>query len=328
MKFCYYLSFCLLCCAMILGGASLNAQNKKFGKPSQLDWSLQVWGEVPDAEAIVICKTVDVEYKLAGDFQLYSNVNQQLSMDNIAQSGLNRYISEGNTTMTYDVKMRIKVLKDSGAGYADVDIVYFNDAKDIELYDDFYSFSVVRFEQVNGKVKKYRLTDSDWQDERLNDYYMVRHVRVPGAKAGDIVEYQYKLFSRRVTFLYDWQMQEHDIPVLYSECKMEIPYFLQFNMNVPVHPFVKSNVEEGLIFVSQQAGDMQAPKHCKSNVYHIEGRDMLPQRLDLLRQNAEGGEARLQGQGELHQLRAIENLPHVMKPVPLPEGKRHIMLKP
>lgn len=313
-----------ICASMLMLCSSVDAQNTKFGKPSQYDWSMVGWSEAPDAEAIVLCKTLKVNYELSGDYKVYDSTQSELSTDNFANSGFNRFINEGNTTMVYETRLRTKILKDSGKGYANLDIVYFKDAKEKAAYDEFKNFSVVVFENNNGKVKKTKCGKEIFSEERINDQYMVLHVRVPNVKAGDIIEYQYDLFSKRVAFLYDWQVQE-EIPVMYSLCDMDIPLFLQFNMQVPIHPMVTSTVEEGLIFLPQSGADLQAPKRCKTNHYKIESKDMLPRSLDLQRNKTNAGSAQVEGKGSIH---AVINVPYVEKPTILPEGYRHLMLNP
>lgn len=302
-----------------------SAQNLKFGKPSQMDWTMVGWSEAPDAEAVVLCKTLKTTYELVGSYSAYDNSTSELSMDNYANSGMNKFINEGNTTMTYEVKMRTKILKDSGTGYANIDIVYFDDEKVKAAYDEFKNFSVVVFKNENGKVKKIKQGKEIFKDERLNENYKVRHVVVPDVKAGDIIEYQYDLYSKRVTFLYDWQVQEDKIPVMYSLCDMDIPLFLQFNMQVPKHPFVKSKVEEGLLFLPQEGADLQAPKRCKTNHYTIEVKDMLPRELDLQRNQDKAQVAQVEGTGKIQ---ARINVPYIEKPVDMPTGKYHIMVNP
>ena len=304
-------------------GNVANAQNLKFGKPSQLEWSMVGWSEAPDAEAVVLCKTLKVNYELSGDYKNYDSTQSELSMDNYANSGINKYISEGRTTMTYDVKIRTKILKENGVGYANMDIVVFDDEKDKGAYDEFKSFSVVVFKNVNGKIKKTKYTRDIFEDERFNESFVIRHVKVPDVQVGDIIEYQYVLFSKRVTFLYDWTVQE-DIPVMYSSCDLDIPVFLQFNMQVPKHPFVTSKVEEGVIFLPQEGSDLQAPKRCKSNHFTIVGKDMLPLKLDLLR-NKQMEAAQVEASGKIA---AVINVPYIEKPIFLPKSLRHIMLFP
>lgn len=313
-----------VCASLLMVSNSAEAQNTKFGKPSQYDWSMVGWSEAPDAEAIVLCKTLKINYELAGDYAAYDNSQSEISVDNVANSGINRYISEGNTTMVYEVKMRTKILKDSGAGYANIDVVYFKDEKEKAAYDEFRNFSVVVFENNGGKVKKTKVDKTNFVDERVDEHYVVRHVKVPNVKAGDIIEYQYDLFSKRVAFLYDWQVQE-EIPVMYTMCDMDVPVFLQFNMQVPTHPMVKSNVEEGLIFLPQSGADLQAPKRCKTNHYKIESTDMLPRSLDLQRNQTNATAAQIEAKGTIH---AVINTPYIEKPVTMPAGYRHIMMNP
>ena len=316
----------LFCLVLSLSAISLGAQNLKFGKPSQLDWSMVGWSETPDAEAVVLCKTLKVSYELTGSFTSYDQSTSEVSLDSYANSGMNKYIEEGNTTMTYETKMRTKILKEGGEKYANIDIIYFDDKKVKAAYDEFKNFSVVVFKNDNGKVKKVKCGKEIFKDERLNDFYMVRHVIVPDVHAGDIIEYQYDLYSKRVAFLYDWQVQEDDIPVMYSHCDMDIPLFLQFDMQVPIHPFVTSKVEEGLIFLPQEGSDLQAPKRCKTNHYTIEAKDMLPRSLDLQRRTEKDNTAQVKAsEGKI---RAVINVPYIVKPEFLPSGKYHIMVNP
>lgn len=309
----------LLCIASI----NANAQNLKFGKPTQQEWDMVAWGEAPDAEAIVLCKTLKVNYALSGTFKAYDS-STPFNAESIPHIGVNQYLSEGATTLTYDVMMRTKILKDSGAGYANIDIVYFSDEKNLDMYDELQSFNVVAYNMVNGKVKKQRLDKSNYTDERLDANYMVRHVRVPDAKAGTIIEYKYQLFSKRAAFLHDWQIQE-DIPVLYTKCEMDIPVFLQFNMQVPIHPMVTKNVTKGMINLPQEISDLQAPKRCESNCYKIESHDILPLALDLQRSKPDTPATDKNKAMNIHSVITSSNVP---RQIPLPAGKRHIMMNP
>ncbi len=148
---------------------------------------------------------------------------------------------------------------------------------------------------------------------------------VPDVKAGDIIEYQYSISSTRVAFLYDCSFQE-EIPVLYAKCDMNIPAFIQFDMKVPIHPFIKSKVERGSINGEQGLGDMQAPKSYPSNHYVIEGHDILPKDLDLQRNNPDVEAAKVSSApGKvMYTIATIKSA--ATRPAPLPEGKNHIMI--
>lgn len=250
------------------------AQNEKFGKPSKEEWELNSVSFAPDAEAVVLYKSVEVTYKLSGAFcQFGSDGEGSLDDNRFAPSGKNKYVNPDEASMMYDVKVRIKILQDSGAGYAAMDIVSFNDKEDMNMRDEFYDVKVVVFSNVGSKVKKRRVEGADIKDERIDAHYMIRHIRVPHVKAGDIVEYQYKLFSNRTTYIFDTQLQE-SIPVLYSKCKLDIPHFLQFNVNKPEIPNVKASVALGQILMKSPNNDMQLPRKCVTNVFTIEARDL------------------------------------------------------
>lgn len=260
-----------LFCALAM---TTSAQNIKFGKPSQEEWELKSVSFAPEAEAVVLYKSVDLTYTLSGAFSAYGGDGQGSLDDNrFAPSGANKYISPEGSTMMYDVKVRTKILKDSGAEYAAMDIVSFNDKKDMNMRDEFYEMKVMVFSNVGGKVKKRRVDGASIKDERIDNNYVIRHVRIPDVKAGDIIEYQYKLFSSRITYIYDTQLQER-IPVLYSKCRLDIPYFLQFNVNKPEIPNVAASVNLGNILIKSPNNDMQKPRKCDTNVYTIEARDM------------------------------------------------------
>lgn len=267
-----------------------SAQNAKFGKPTKEEWDLTNVSFAPDAEAVVLYKSVDVAYTVSGAFSaLGSGGEGSLDDNRIAASGVNKYVSPENTTMLYDVKVRTKILKDSGKGYSAMDIISFNENEDMNVRDDFYEMSVVVFSQVDGKVKKKKVSSSEFKDERIDEHYMIRHVRIPDVKVGDIVEYQYKLFSPRSTYIYDTQLQEN-IPVMYAKCRMEVPYFLQFNVNRPMIDKVTASAVRGNILIKSTSNDNQMPRKVATNVFTIEARELPPYAGEINLKNLSSGE--------------------------------------
>lgn len=259
--------------AMLTAGA-VSAQNAKFGKPTNEEWEMNSVSFAPDAEAVVLYKSVNVTYKLSGAFNaLGSGGEGSLDDSPSTAMGRNKYVSPDNCSMLYDVMVRIKILKDSGVGYSTMDIVSFNEEEDMNMRDEFYEMNVMVLTQVDGKVKKKKVTSANIKDERLDDHYFIRHIRVPDAKAGDIIEYHYKLFSNRITYIFDTQLQE-SIPVLYSQCKLEIPYLLQFNVNKPEIPNVKAGVSLSNTLIQSPNNDGTLPTKIATNVYTIEARDL------------------------------------------------------
>lgn len=249
-----------------------NAQNAKFGKPTNDEWDLTSVNYDQDAPAVILYKSVEVNYKLSSGYNSHgSNGDGSLDDSGYAAMGTTKYVDPETTSMIYDVKVRTKILKESGLEYATMDIITLNDEKDMNIRDEFYEMSIVVFSKVDGKVKKKKVTAASIKDERIDKYYCIRHVRVPDVKVGDIIECQYKLFSNRITYIYYTQLQE-SIPVLYSKCRMEIPHFLQFNINKPEIPNVVASAALGKIQIGEVTNDNQLPRKCVSNIFTIEGR--------------------------------------------------------
>lgn len=269
---------------------SASAQNAKFGKPTQEEWDLTSVSFAPDADAVVLYKSVDVSYTLAGAFSASGSGGEGNLDDNrFASMGQNKYVSPEGTSMLYKVKVRLKVLKDSGAKMTAMDILSFNDKEDMNMRDEFYEMNVTVFSNNGGKIKKKKLSSANIKDERIDDHYMIRHVRVPDVKAGDIVEYQYELFSSRISYIYDTQLQE-SMPVMFSSCRMEIPYILQFNVNKPENVHVIASVARGDILMPSPNNDRQLPRKCASNVYTIEARQLPAYNGEINLQNLSTGE--------------------------------------
>lgn len=217
-----------------------------------------------------------VSYKLSSGFCTFGSSGDGALDDNrMAPSGTNKYINPENTTMLYDVKVRTKILKDTGVAYATMDIITINDEEDMDVRD------IMVLRMVDGKVKKKNVSAASIRDERIDKNYCIRHIRIPDVKAGDIVEYQYQLFSTRSTYIYDTQLQEC-IPVLYSKCRMEIPNILQFNVDRPMIENVTASAILGSIYMVSPNNDRQLPKKVASNIFTIEARNLHAYTIVLL----------------------------------------------
>lgn len=296
------------------------AQNLKFGKPSKEEWDLTSCPESPDAPAVVLCKNLSVVYSLSASFSSYSGGESELNAEG-ASLGTNNLLTSEGTSLTYTVKMRTKILKEEGRDYANLDILYYYSNKDMNQRDDFYSFKVTLFSMVNGKVKKQNLDKSSYKDEQITNDYMIRHVRIPQAQVGDIIEVQYELFSGRAAYIFDWQFQD-EIPVQYSLAELNIPSFLTFNVNAAIRDNIKSSVERGTVFYKKESTDLMAPKTAFSNMYRIESRNMLPWSLDPVSKKPNSAIAQLKCTIANTTVRGI---PY---PMSQPEGMNWITLAP
>lgn len=314
------LLFALAACGSI---AYAQLPNEKFGKPSNLEWDYKGWGDAIDADAIVLCKTMNVTYELTDQFGSLTENVTELNMDNMQFLGNNR-IDESGIIVNYEVKLRTKILKPEGAKHADIDITYSEGdiEKDNNSFDEITDLKVRVFSKnEKGKVEKRNINTANFVKERVNDTYVVLHVVVPDVKPGSIIEYSYKIRSPRASFLYDWAFQE-SIPTLHSKCELEIPAFLKFNMNVPINNLIKSNVEAGMLTYDQNRSDMKAAKRCRTNHYTIVGDNILPEGQKL-KHNQGGDETKEQ----IKIANFTSQITEREQPAYLPNGVTHLKIK-
>lgn len=258
---------------------TINAQlpNEKFGKPSSMEWEFIGWREAIDAEAAILCKTMNVTYKLSDQVSNYNQSSSDISADNFTDFGKNQ-IDESSILVNYECRLRTKILKPEGARHANIDITYYNTDDGKSMYNDELTDLKIKVFTKNekGKVEKKSIRTDSFLRERVNENYVVLHVVVPDVQVGSIIEYQYTIRSTRSAFLYDWSFREC-IPTVRSKCDIEIPAILQFNMNVPIHRLVKSSVEAGRLTYDTNRPDLKGSKSCPTNHYLIIGDYIRPE---------------------------------------------------
>lgn len=299
------LATCFACGSM----AYAQLPNEKFGKPSNLEWDFNGWGNAVNADAIILCKTMKVTYQLSD--QLFNNnqSDSDLSTDNLMDYGKNQ-IDDSNILVKYEVRLRTKILKPEGAGHANIDITYYNgDNYKIANNDELKDLKIKVFtKNEKGKVEKKNVDTDAFVKERIDDNYTVLHVVVPDVQPGSIIEYQYNITSTRPAFLYDWVFQE-SIPTVHSLCDIDVPAILQFNMNAPINKLIKSSVEVGQLAYDTNRPDLKRGKTCPTNHYKIVG--------DYIRPEDE----------QIANFTSQIITPNVTPPAYMPEGSTHLRVK-
>lgn len=298
----------LLLVAVFAYGSLAYAQlpNEKFGKPSNLEWDFKGWGDAINADAIILCKTMKVTYQLSD--QAFTNTQgSDINYDNLADFGKNN-IDDSNILINYEFSLRTKILKPEGAKHANIDITYFS-KENQRVADELSDLTIKVFtKNEKGKVEKKNIKTNAFTKERVDANYVVMHVEVPDVEAGSIIEYQYKITSPRPHYIYDWVFQEA-IPTVHTKCDIDIPAFLKFNMNVPIHKLIKSGVEAGRLAYDMNRPDLKRGKTCITNHYKIVG--------DYIRPEDE----------EIANFTSQINMPNVDLPVFMPKGSTHLKIK-
>lgn len=292
---------------------NLHAQlpNEKFGKPSTMEWEFVGWGDALKADAVILCKTMKVTYEISD--QVFNNSqSSEIGLDSFQDFGKNQ-IDQANILVKYEFKLRTKILKPEGAAHANLDITYYDTDGGMSDYNDQLSdFKITIFNKnQKGKVVKQNIKTNSFRKERIDENYVVLHVDVADVQPGSIVEYQYNITSTRPAFLYNWTFQDI-IPAVHSKCDIEIPAFLQFNMNVPINKLIKSSVQAGRLAYDENRPDYKKGKTCPTNHYIISGDYILPQDSD-------------------NQIIAPFTsriiTPNITRPAYLPEGATHLKVK-
>lgn len=307
-QFNYYIATAVV---LLLTSATVHAQlpNEKFGKPSTQEWEFVGWGPAIGADAIILCKTMKATYQLSDQVDNFNQSDSSLGADNITDFSKNQ-IDDSNILVKYEVRLRTKILKPEGARHANIDITYYDAAKEKKFLVDDVSDMKIRVFTKNekGKVEKRTVSTAAFTKERVDDNYMVMHVTVPDVQPGSIIEYQYNMTSTRPTFLYDWIFQE-DIPTVHSKCDIEIPAFLQFQMNAPINKLIKSSVVAGRLAYDENRSDLKRGKTCITNHYVMTGDYIRPEDEEIARFTSQ------------------INMPNVAQPAYMPKGSTHLKVK-
>ena len=265
-------------------------------------------------------------YQLSDQVATFNQSFSDIGSDNIDDFDKNR-IDEGSTLVKYEFRLRTKILKPEGAGHANIDITYFDAENGSKIVADELSDLKVTVFTTNekGKVEKRKVGTAAFVTERLDANYKVLHVVVPDVQAGSIIEYQYNISSPRPVFLYDWVFQEC-IPTVRSKCDIEIPAFLQFNMNVPINKLIKSSVEADRLAYDSNRTDMKRGKTCTTNHYYITGDYILPSGYALRHsQKADEGKADVEQKIAPFTSRIVK--PNVAQPADMPTGSTHLRVR-
>ena len=300
----------LSCLLTTLGNAQL--PNEKFGKPSSMEWEYIGWREALDADALILCKTMKATFQLSDQVENFNQSSSEIGSGNFTDFSKNQ-IDQSNILVKYEFKLRTKILKPEGAKHANIDITYYDTDNGMSDNNDELSDLTIKVFSKNekGKVVKRNVKTNDFVKERVDSNYVVMHVMVPDVQAGNIIEYQYNITSIRPTFLYDWVYQEC-IPTVRSSCDIDIPAFLLFNMNAPIHKCMKSSVEAGHLAYDANRPDLKKGKSCPTNHYKIIGEYILPENMT---------------EEKIAIFTSRITTPNVNIPAYMPKGSTHLKLK-
>ncbi|MBR4721886.1 MAG: DUF3857 domain-containing protein [Muribaculaceae bacterium] len=178
--------------------------NTKFGKPTSEEMTLTACPFDPDAPAMFLSKCADCYYF---------------------------YQQDVGFQVKYEYKYRIKVLKEDGVEWGDVDFTYHNTGDIRDRNEKVDGISATSYNLENGKTIKAKLENKDIFHERVSDRTKRVKFSVPNVKVGTVIEYKYTITSEIMSELRSWYAQS-SIPVLYSHFELNIPEFFDFKYDI------------------------------------------------------------------------------------------------
>lgn len=196
----FYLLLTLFITSFQLSLVNTFAQDKppvKFGKISTEDFLLN--GYKPDSSASAIV---------------------------IADIGVSSF--QGNDkgwfSLIFKRQKRIKILKQTGFGAADITIPLYFDGKAEEKLQN---LKAITYNLENGNITETKLENNSVFKDKISKNKVVRKFTFPAVKEGSVIEYSYTVESDFVFNLQPWAFQGR-YPVMWSEYEVRIPQFFGY----------------------------------------------------------------------------------------------------
>ncbi len=230
--------------------AQVGEPNLKWGHPTQQELQMTNYSPDPNADAVVLCKTTDVQYVITKDV----------------------------LQVRYDVKGRIKILKPEGSQHANVDIYYtVNDGVEGNR-EEVTCAKGATYNLVNGTLEKSEVTSNMISTHKaLDPKQKVMTILFPDAKAGSVIEYEYSILSDLYREVKDWEAQ-CEMPVAYTKYDVTIPEWFGFYVQTIGNEYNNSHISQQRttkrpIYVIETSG---AEYECLGVNFEFEGRKLTP----------------------------------------------------
>lgn len=169
--------------------------SEQYGKVTQYEMSMTEFPSDPEAEAVVI-------YSL----------------------GNNYFVGEDGVgfRLYMDVSKKIKILKQAGVSYANIEIPFYTGDQETELVQN---IEATVYNMDDGKLVKSILDPKKIFEEKIDKEYFVKKIALPDVREGSVIEYKYRIKTPFFFNMRRWAFQEK-IPVIHSRLDYKaIPYF-------------------------------------------------------------------------------------------------------
>lgn len=169
--------------------------SEEYGKITQYEASMTEYAADPEAEAVVI-------YNI----------------------GTNYF--QGDDTKGFllhmETRTKIKILKAAGTKYAQIEIPFYKDGRDVESVID---IEATVYNNENGKSTKTALDPKKIFEEKINNDVSILKIALPDVREGSVIEYKYHIVTPFFFHMRKWDFQQK-IPVIHSKLIYRaIPYY-------------------------------------------------------------------------------------------------------
>jgi hypothetical protein len=122
--------------------------------------------------------------------------------------------------VAYEHHTRIKILTSEGLDQGDIDLVYFS-RNDLEYIRN------LKVQVIQPDGSKYELSKKEKRKENTSKYLTTYKIAIPQVQIGSIIEYKYRLESKRIITLEDWNFQR-EIPVRRAQLEVDFPNEVEY----------------------------------------------------------------------------------------------------
>tara|TARA_R100000935_G_scaffold19234_1_gene36909 strand:+ start:3927 stop:5009 length:1083 start_codon:yes stop_codon:yes gene_type:complete len=198
---------------VLLLGATMNAQNFKFGKVSKEEVESKAHPLNSDANVAVLYREVIIYY----------NYDKNLGF-----------------VLITEVHERIKIYNKDGFDWATKEIgLYVSNNREeevIEIKGETYNIE-------NGKLVSQKLEKDGIFDENENKYRNRKKITMPGIKEGSVIEYKYTITSPFLSSIDKIQLQ-YTIPIDNLEVTVKVPEYFIFKRHTNPKSQLNFKIEE------------------------------------------------------------------------------------
>ena len=172
--------------------------NKRFGKVSKEEVEMKEYPADTTASALVLYENtlVSIDFDASGGFKLNTKKHQ-----------------------------RIKILKEEGLDWGDVEMVYYYSNT---LRDNITGIDVVTYNIVDGKVVETKMPNKNVFRDDYTENYKKLSFSAQEVRVGSVVEIRFDVSSNIYWEIDDVYLQK-TIPVNLSECTVRVPEMFEFN---------------------------------------------------------------------------------------------------